>query len=484
MSETNLKLVVIRGGPHAKTEFPLVQQVTTLGRSHKNTIVMNDHKVSRFHAEISRAPEGYVVRDLESANGVRVNGSKVQSSALVATDVVTIGDTDFRVDAMAEASEQKTVFCEESIMQGAANLPDAAPATPVQPTPPAIPAAPASPPPAVRMPLNPGFQAAGGQHAAVGGAPQAQTLLVLPNSAGPAPAPLPASNQIDPKKHPDQPGRPKLLEVVPPPTARIEVAGLDVLVGWIARRSPLAEAAPGASAEPSGIALVAPAGCGKSLIARFVAFRWQRPCYRLHLPYLVLYQPSEWPEKLAAALEYVSAAGPAILAIEDVDRAGERFESMGADVARGWLLASELLAHWVQSKASNPFVISTARDASKAHPGLFTAGGAVDEVFVIDLPSPRERQSAIEIALRSRGRSADALDPRAIADATNGFTIGQLNSGVNEALLRLGSSPRDLATAELLDALAAVRPAVESAVDAEIRRRHLGQFRAASTRLP
>jgi pSer/pThr/pTyr-binding forkhead associated (FHA) protein len=61
-------------------------------------IVLDDEKVSRKHAEIGLyGPEAFVVRDLASTNGTRLNGKRISEKAkLNHWDVIRVGDTSLR----------------------------------------------------------------------------------------------------------------------------------------------------------------------------------------------------------------------------------------------------------------------------------------------------------------------------------------------------------------------------------------------------
>ena len=52
---------------------------TTIGRDETSDIVLTDHRVSRRHAEIRREGADYMLYDLESRNGTRVNGERLVS---------------------------------------------------------------------------------------------------------------------------------------------------------------------------------------------------------------------------------------------------------------------------------------------------------------------------------------------------------------------------------------------------------------------
>jgi|RhiMethySRZTD1v2_1073278.scaffolds.fasta_scaffold776636_2 hypothetical protein len=65
-----------------------------VGRSRDCDVVVNDPNVSRRHLELRREEEGWMVADLGSTNGVRVNGRRVERTPLRSGDRITIGVTD------------------------------------------------------------------------------------------------------------------------------------------------------------------------------------------------------------------------------------------------------------------------------------------------------------------------------------------------------------------------------------------------------
>ncbi len=71
----------------------------SIGRLPDCTIVLADPNVSRRHAEVRRHGDGYVVVDLGSTNGTRVNGAGVRERALLDGDEVGVGSTTIRFEA-------------------------------------------------------------------------------------------------------------------------------------------------------------------------------------------------------------------------------------------------------------------------------------------------------------------------------------------------------------------------------------------------
>lgn len=89
--------LVIESGVDAGQRFPLKAQMR-LGRADDNDIVLRDAQASRYHALITLTGSEYVIADLGSANGTRVNGTPIrQPCTLHSGDVVTIGTQQLRM---------------------------------------------------------------------------------------------------------------------------------------------------------------------------------------------------------------------------------------------------------------------------------------------------------------------------------------------------------------------------------------------------
>jgi hypothetical protein len=80
----------------------------TVGRSQENHIVVNDPNVSRKHARISRADNGFVVEDLGSTNGTLLDGAPIDRERIEGGDELTFGQTTARfirrIDSPGEES--------------------------------------------------------------------------------------------------------------------------------------------------------------------------------------------------------------------------------------------------------------------------------------------------------------------------------------------------------------------------------------------
>src|SRR5438105_5274662 len=63
----------------------------TIGREEGNILRLNDERVSRFHAKVQIDSDDFILTDLESTNGTRVNGTVVQIRRLRYGDRVSVG---------------------------------------------------------------------------------------------------------------------------------------------------------------------------------------------------------------------------------------------------------------------------------------------------------------------------------------------------------------------------------------------------------
>jgi pSer/pThr/pTyr-binding forkhead associated (FHA) protein len=91
------KLVVLSSN-FAGKEFELNRGQMIIGRTDENDIVINHRSISRNHAKLVREPDTgrYTISDLQSSNGVRVNGQDYGKVELRRGDVVDLGHVRLR----------------------------------------------------------------------------------------------------------------------------------------------------------------------------------------------------------------------------------------------------------------------------------------------------------------------------------------------------------------------------------------------------
>jgi pSer/pThr/pTyr-binding forkhead associated (FHA) protein len=157
-------------------EYMIPAHGITIGRDAASGVVVAENEVSRKHADIRPTETGYEIRDF-SANGVYINGTRLDTSAVLSrSDVIRIGTQEFRFSADAPAVAKSSVAPQ--------------PVAPQQPPAAPIPAAPI---PAAPIPAAPAAVAQKAASPAAGlpaaGSPAAGSPAVRSAAAPPAPAP-------------------------------------------------------------------------------------------------------------------------------------------------------------------------------------------------------------------------------------------------------------------------------------------------------
>jgi predicted component of type VI protein secretion system len=87
------QLLALTDGPSLVLDKPIL----LLGRHPECDIQIDSRKVSRRHCCIAQVADYLVVRDLDSTNGIRINGVRVQEGKLHHGDELTIGNHRYQV---------------------------------------------------------------------------------------------------------------------------------------------------------------------------------------------------------------------------------------------------------------------------------------------------------------------------------------------------------------------------------------------------
>lgn len=120
------RIILTHNGTVVK-EYPLSKERLTVGRKPNNDIQLDDPTVSGNHAAFLMLQHAYI-EDLNSTNGVLLNGKKVSKRQLSHGDVIRIGRHEFKyVDDNAEDFESTVII---STDMGAGGRAAPSPATP------------------------------------------------------------------------------------------------------------------------------------------------------------------------------------------------------------------------------------------------------------------------------------------------------------------------------------------------------------------
>ena len=90
--------LTVMDGPLKGQRVELEQPVTRIGRREGNDWVLQDGSVSGTHCEIEKNSLGYLIRDLGSTNGTKVNNEPIKEKPLFRNDIVVVGEIPVMVE--------------------------------------------------------------------------------------------------------------------------------------------------------------------------------------------------------------------------------------------------------------------------------------------------------------------------------------------------------------------------------------------------
>nr|WP_316630055.1 AAA family ATPase [uncultured Brevundimonas sp.] len=228
-----------------------------------------------------------------------------------------------------------------------------------------------------------------------------------------------------------------------------EIGGLEELKSWLRERG----RAFGEQARsfglpiPRGLLLLGVQGCGKSLSAKSVAREWQFPLLRLDLA--AAFGSAEQSPEMATreAMLVAESLAPVVLWVDEIEKG---FSATDGDASASRVFGSFLT--WLSEKTSPVFVVATANDVAGLPPELLRRG-RFDELFFVDLPSPRERAEILAIHLRKRGREPEHYRVDELAAEADRLTGAELEQVVASALYSAFAQQRELEEDDLSNAI-------------------------------
>jgi predicted component of type VI protein secretion system len=87
------QLLALNDGPSILVDKPIL----LIGRHPECDVQIDSRKISRRHCCVAQVHDYLVVRDLDSTNGIRINGVRVLEGKLAPGDELTIGNHRYRV---------------------------------------------------------------------------------------------------------------------------------------------------------------------------------------------------------------------------------------------------------------------------------------------------------------------------------------------------------------------------------------------------
>jgi SpoVK/Ycf46/Vps4 family AAA+-type ATPase len=186
------------------------------------------------------------------------------------------------------------------------------------------------------------------------------------------------------------------------------------------------------------------------------------------------------------AIAVAESVAPAILWVDEIDKAFAGSQSSGATDGGTTARVFGTFLTWLSEKNAPVFVVATANDVSQLPPELLRKG-RLDEIFYVDLPSEEERGEIFRIHLAKRGRDPKNFDLPKLVEAGKDFSGAEIEEAIISALYDAFYAKQELATEHVLNALGQSVPMAKTMIEkvsaqrawAEGRTRHASRPRAA-----
>ncbi|HUU02614.1 MAG TPA: FHA domain-containing protein [Myxococcota bacterium] len=106
MSAVGFSIKILGGPDRGKIyEFDRVQ--ITIGRTMDNDVVLTDPGISRQHMSIRDKGGAYILKDLGSSNGTKLNGKLIEEKVLRPGDIITAGSAEVKFESTASSGPAK-----------------------------------------------------------------------------------------------------------------------------------------------------------------------------------------------------------------------------------------------------------------------------------------------------------------------------------------------------------------------------------------
>ncbi|MFO7937099.1 MAG: FHA domain-containing protein [Kiritimatiellia bacterium] len=121
--------LIVMDGPLKGQKTALGKGLTRIGRRDTNDWSIPDDSVSGTHCEIEKNDSGFILRDLGSTNGTKVNNENIKEQRVFRNDVIMLGDVPVMLDGddVPETSEDEPFNVARSTIVIQKNKPAAPP---------------------------------------------------------------------------------------------------------------------------------------------------------------------------------------------------------------------------------------------------------------------------------------------------------------------------------------------------------------------
>ena len=250
-----------------------------------------------------------------------------------------------------------------------------------------------------------------------------------------------------------------LLEYYTPREGMDDIGGLDVLKEWLRKRGRAftREARDYGLPRPRGVLILGVQGCGKSLTAKAVSRMWGLPLLRFDISRIFDRFIGSSEANMRHALATAESIAPAVLWIDEMDKAFSGTESSGVTDAGTTARIFGSFVTWLQESQAMVFTVATANSIRDLPPEVLRKG-RFDEIFFVDLPSEAEREAIFGIHVRKRRREPKRFDAADLARRTDGFSGAEIEQAIVSALYDAFDDGRDVAMDDVVRCIAQTVP--------------------------
>jgi len=90
--------------------FTLTLPLTRIGRREGNDWIVQDGSISGTHCEIEKSDDGFLIRDLGSTNGTKINNVTIKEKALSRNDIILLGEVPMMIEGDDVPQLEKAEF--------------------------------------------------------------------------------------------------------------------------------------------------------------------------------------------------------------------------------------------------------------------------------------------------------------------------------------------------------------------------------------
>ena len=134
------------------------------------------------------------------------------------------------------------------------------------------------------------------------------------------------------------------------------------------------------------------------------------------------------------------AVAPVVLWVDEIEKGLGGADASG-DARQARVFGAFLT--WLQERRAPVFVAATANEVERLPPEL-ARRGRFDDIFFVDLPSPKERAEILAVHLRRRGRDPQGYPVAELARRLEHWSGAEIEQMVSAALFRAYAEKREL----------------------------------------